>query len=282
MAASGGGAWNDLLVRVFSRRQNQESIIIPAVPEPLIVWVLSGCAVVEERELGGTWLSNKVARNDFFLTNSPRPCELRWTAEGTEPFEVMHVYLGLPLIKRAIRDLFDRDDANAELREVSGAKDEDISSLLRLLHKELNPRRTASALLVQGIGQSLAVHLVRSYSDPDARKNAHRGGLPAFKLQKVIHLLESRLDRDLGLHELAHAAGLSDFHFSRTFKQATGLAPSTYFIRLRMSAARRLLRETGDPIVQVGLSVGYSSPSHFAQIFRREVGVSPTEYRDAK
>jgi AraC family transcriptional regulator len=46
-----------------------------------------------------------------------------------------------------------------------------------------------------------------------------------------------------------------------------------------MSKARLLLRETSHSVIDVGLAVGYSSPSHFAHVFRREVGVSPTDYR---
>jgi AraC family transcriptional regulator len=48
---------------------------------------------------------------------------------------------------------------------------------------------------------------------------------------------------------------------------------------MRMAKARLLLRETSRSVIDVGLAVGYDSPSHFAQVFRREVGVSPTEYR---
>src|SRR5439155_8910891 len=55
IAASSGRSWKDLLVQVFSRQQAQETILVPAVPEPLFVWILSGTAVVEERELGGAW-----------------------------------------------------------------------------------------------------------------------------------------------------------------------------------------------------------------------------------
>lgn len=72
---------------------------------------------------------------------------------------------------------------------------------------------------------------------------------------------------------------MSEFHFSRLFKRSTGLTPSQYFIRLRMAEARRLLRETGRRVIEIGLDVGYASPSHFAQVFRRVVGVSPSEYR---
>jgi AraC family transcriptional regulator len=64
-------------------------------------------------------------------------------------------------------------------------------------------------------------------------------------------------------------------------KRATGLSPSQYFIRLRMIRARLLLLETRRSIIDVGLEVGYSSPSHFSQVFRREVGVTPSEFRGA-
>jgi AraC family transcriptional regulator len=78
---------------------------------------------------------------------------------------------------------------------------------------------------------------------------------------------------------LAEEAGMSEFHFSRIFKKTTGLSPSQFFIRLRIDKARRLLRETGKTVIEVGLEVGYSSPSHFAQVFRREAGVTPSQYR---
>jgi AraC family transcriptional regulator len=50
-------------------------------------------------------------------------------------------------------------------------------------------------------------------------------------------------------------------------------------MNLRMDAARRLLRETKESIVAVALEVGYTNPSHFAQLFRRENGLSPSDYR---
>jgi len=72
VASSKGRPWKDVLAQVFIRRPVQESLIIPAVPEPLIVWVVAGAARVEERELGGEWLANEVRQGDFFLTASPR------------------------------------------------------------------------------------------------------------------------------------------------------------------------------------------------------------------
>jgi AraC family transcriptional regulator len=166
-----------------------------------------------------------------------------------------------------------------QLREVSGKKDDILSMLLEQLRSELTARHRPSPLFVQSIAQSLAIHLVRTYTDPNAKGRDQRGGLPAFKLRRVTELLEAHLDEEFSLDRLAREIGISAFHFCRLFKKTTGFAPSRYFIRMRMEKARQLLRETTKSVIEVGLDVGYSSPSHFAQIFRREVGVAPREYR---
>src|ERR1700721_4618829 len=107
IAASNG--WENLLVRVYSEPRVEESVIYPAVAEPRIVRILSGAAVVEERELGGPWLKARVEAGDFFLTASPLRYEVRWRAMGPGPLATMHVYLGLPVYNRAIEEAFQKD-----------------------------------------------------------------------------------------------------------------------------------------------------------------------------
>ncbi|MEH0196472.1 helix-turn-helix domain-containing protein [Caulobacter sp. CCNWLY153] len=278
LARGRGPAWKDLVVQLYSRDPVETGVVVPAVAEPLIVWVLSGAAVVEERELGGSWAANTVRVGDFFLTTSTTPYELRWrSTHPSEPFEVMHLYLGLEILRRAAEDV-DGPGASLALREVSGERDAVLSHLLEPLRLELAQEGRPSALLVQGLAQALAVHLRRNYADR-AQPARRPSALPAYRLRRVIEAMEERLAEPFSLSTLAQAAAMSPFHFSRLFKAATGLSPSRYFIRLRMARARRLLRETQASIIEIGLEVGYASPSHFAQIFRREVGVTPSDYR---
>jgi len=241
------------------------------------VRILSGTAVVEERELGGSWLKSRVEVGDFFLTASQSPYEVRWRAIGPDPLSTMHLYLGLPVFNRALEEAFQKDQGATHLRDVSGFKDNFLSALLEGLHKELSSRYRGSSLFVEGIAQSLAVHLVRTYVDEITQD--YKGGLPGFRLRKVTDLMVTHLEDEFSLIRLAREADMSEFHFSRAFKRTTGLTPSQYFIHLRLEKARRLLRETNRSVIEIGLDVGYTSPSHFAQIFRREVGISPTEYR---
>jgi AraC family transcriptional regulator len=282
VATSKGRPWRDLLVQIFTRRPVQDSLLIPAVPEPLIVWVVSGSALVEERQIEGEWMANEVRAGEFFLQTSPRPCELRWRTLTSEPFRVMHVYLGLPLMRRAAIDVHGPESPLVPLREVSGAADEVVAGQMGLLRNELLERRVPSTMLVQGLASSLAVHLVRAYASGTRHPATPHGGLPAFKIHRVLAAMQERIDQELDLKRLAKAAQLSDAHFSRSFKKSTGFSPSQYLTRLRMERARRLLRETETPILEVGLEVGYASPSHFAQVFRKEVGVLPSDYRSGR
>lgn len=254
----------DVFVQILARRQEQENIIIPAVPEALIVWILSGVAVVEERPPGGEWLANRVVAGDFFLTTATTPTEMRWKAEPGTPFMVMHVYIGVSMMQ------------NIALREVSGERDETLSALLEHIRAEMIEQHPASGPFIQGIAQALAVHVARTYKTDAERQ---RGGLQAFKLHRVFAAMRERLAQPFDLGILAGLAELSEFHFSRVFKQSTGLSPSRYFIRMRMEEARRLLTETDDSIINIGLAVGYNSPSHFASVFRKHTGVPPSTYR---
>jgi AraC family transcriptional regulator len=169
IAASNG--WKNLLVRTYSEPRVEESVVYPAVAEPRIVRILSGAAEVEERELGGPWLKTRVEAGDFFLTASQSPYEVRWRAIGPDPFETMHLYLGLPVFNRAIEEAFQKDQGATHLRDLSGFKDNFLSGLLEALHKELSSRYRGSSLFVEGITQSLAVHLVRTYAEVQGRIN---------------------------------------------------------------------------------------------------------------
>ena len=78
IADGGDRSPKDVIAQIFARNAVQESFIVPAVAEPLIVWILKGSATVEERDIGGDWLASDVQAGDFFLTDSDEPYELRW------------------------------------------------------------------------------------------------------------------------------------------------------------------------------------------------------------
>ena len=234
--------------------------------------------MIEERVGEEAWTTSAVTADDFFLTMSPVPYEMRWQTDGDGGFEVIHVYLSLGLLDLAARDVFAGNSGTLRLREVSGERDPEVSRFVRSLYHELTSREQTSALYLEGVANALAVHLVRTYgegSESSPRNNA----LPAYKLHRAITAMHAGLSDALSLGKLSADASMSVSHFSRLFRKATGRSPSQYFIHMRMEVACQLLLESDLSIINVALNVGYDSPSHFAQLFRRHTGVTPREYR---
>ncbi|MBS2039585.1 helix-turn-helix domain-containing protein [bacterium] len=275
-----GPAWQNLLVEIHAQSDREEPLFMPAVPEPQIVWNLLGNLTLEEREIGGPWLRSEVKAGDMFLTASRTPYEVRWKAEGSDQAIVMAVYVGLPLLADSAKELWGQQAEIPALREFSAQRDEVLSALLGLLRQELMNQKKASVSLVQGVARALAVHLLRAYGEIDQPRNQRIQSLNAFQLARIDQYLKDRLDKNLHVEDLAKEIGLSQFHFSRLFKNATGLTPFRHLTRLRMEKARRLLRNNEQSILEIGLEVGYQSASHFAEVFRRETGVTPSDYRD--
>ena len=122
---------------------------------------------------------------------------------------------------------------------------------------------------------------VEKYTDAASEKPEYRGGLPIGKLRKVEDYVRERLAEDISVESLARLLELSSFHFSRMFKQVTGMSPLQFVKRERIVRAQKLICETSRSVIEIALEVGYTSPSHFAKVFRRVVGVTPTEFRSA-
>jgi AraC family transcriptional regulator len=278
LLAGSGEPWREIMASISAMPSTGEAWNIPSVSEPVLIWVTSGEVEVQERERNGPWVTTRVKKGSFFLATGGSPYDCRWKALTSEPFEVMHVLVGLPLLERALEEVFGGDAVRVQLRDISGFSDVTLDSLVTQLHGEL-VRPKASPLFVQSIGQAIAIHLARNYGITDKRPRSGSSSLPGYKVKQITDWMAEHVAEDFDLALLAAQAGLSRFHFQRLFKRATGVSPSSYHINLRMDAARRLLRETKKSVATVALEVGYASPSRFAQLFRRETGLSPSDYR---
>ncbi|MBL9114058.1 MAG: helix-turn-helix transcriptional regulator [Verrucomicrobiaceae bacterium] len=91
--------------------------------------------------------------------------------------------------------------------------------------------------------------------------------------------MQEHLHEPISLDDVAHAVGVSSFHFCKVFKRATGMTFTDYLGRMRVERARRMLLKPSNRITEVAYEAGFQSLSHFNRSFRRVVGESPTEFR---
>jgi AraC-like DNA-binding protein len=99
------------------------------------------------------------------------------------------------------------------------------------------------------------------------------------RISRVLRRLESESGEPQTLGELAGSAGLSRYHFLRTFKTVTGVTPHQWLLRARLRDAAQRLAASGAPITDIALDVGFADLSNFIRSFRAEFGVSPRTYR---
>ena len=102
------------------------------------------------------------------------------------------------------------------------------------------------------------------------------------RMNKVVAYINNHLDETLDLKTLANEAALSDFHFHRIFKALKGEAIGGYITRLRLEATARLLRYTALTIEEIAFNIGYETPASLSKAFKKQYGISPTEYRTNK
>jgi AraC family transcriptional regulator len=81
---------------------------------------------------------------------------------------------------------------------------------------------------------------------------------------------------------LAQQIGFSPYHFARLFRRTTGESPHQFVMRQRVEHAQRLLMQRDAPLAAVALACGFANQSHFTQSFKRQIGLTPRAYRQAR
>jgi AraC family transcriptional regulator len=196
------------------------------------------------------------------------------------PTESVHIHLEPRLIARVAAEAFDLDPDRVELPSQAALDEPSIRAAILAIDTELTAGAAGGRLLVEALGNVLAVHLIRHALGTAPGGSRRRGGLARHKLRAAIEYIEEHLDSEIALDDLAAVAHLSAYHFARLFRAATGLPPHQFVIARRVERAKQLLRGADDlSLAQVAARVGFWDQGHFTRHFKRLVGVTPGRFR---
>lgn len=129
------------------------------------------------------------------------------------------------------------------------------------------------ALLAETLCLTAALEVFAIVSSPTT------GRLSERQMKIVRAFIDEFLDQPISLSDLAGAAGLSRYHFSRAFKATTGQAPYRFVATLRVDAAARMLASSQVAIDMIATSVGFTSTAQFRRAFQIRMGMTPQMYR---
>jgi len=194
-------------------------------------------------------------------------------------YDVVHLHVPNGLIKE-----YDRTVANAAAPQFSKSglsKDQMVERLCRAL---LAGEQIGGALgghYADCVSAAIVVRLLTSAerAAPSARPRVAE--LARWRLRRAIEFVEANLANSVSTSEIAAATGLTRMHFAAQFKAATGLRPHEYLLRRRVERAQEMLTQTAMSVVDIALSVGFQSQSHFTVVFNRFVGRPPHAWRQS-
>jgi two-component system response regulator YesN len=98
-------------------------------------------------------------------------------------------------------------------------------------------------------------------------------------VEEAKKYINKNFNRNISLNTIAERFFINPYYFSQLFKKKTGENYQNYLIRLRAERAKKLLEETDLKIYEICELVGYSDISHFNKIFKRVIGITPSEYK---
>jgi AraC family transcriptional regulator len=122
-------------------------------------------------------------------------------------------------------------------------------------------------------------HAPHAFAAEARRPATNQPRLPPRALLKVREHIETNLDTALELGSLAATAGCSQSHFSRCFRNSTGMTPHAYVVHRRLLRAEELLASTDLGLTEIALITGFSDHSHFTRRFHGSTGLTPRAFR---
>jgi transcriptional regulator GlxA family with amidase domain len=146
-------------------------------------------------------------------------------------------------------------------------------------------------LIEQRLGAGVATEVACWFQHPVMRREGVVQAVPALAsdangtelsglVARAVRLFASHMAEPVSVATVADQLGISPRHLERAFKQDTGLAPTRYYRKLRMDAARQMVLYTNDRITNIAIAVGYASLKTFSAHYQAAFGLRPKEERD--
>lgn len=158
-------------------------------------------------------------------------------------------------------------------RYTSGGGTASIDMMLHLIEADLG---TAT---MRAVANQLQHDRRRSNADRQRPSNEPDLTGKPDSVRHVVRLMADHIEEPLSTVDMANRVGLSVRQIERLFRRYIKQTPSEYYIALRLSHARELLIQTDGTVLEVAISTGFASQSHFAQSYRAAFGCNPSDER---
>ncbi|MFW6287289.1 MAG: helix-turn-helix domain-containing protein [bacterium] len=216
----------------------------------------------------------QVEKRNIFCVN---PCQKirSFSLDNVEP------YWSIFIDKKYINGILSNIDQkiNIELNNQNYKVDKQFLDIINRFNYETQQPSFGSELVLQCLGTEFIIDVFRHFQNLTASAN-NIYQADQKRLGKVIEYLWLYFDKNINLDELADLANFSPYHFIRIFKNETGKTPFEYLTDIRIKKAKEMLESRDLRVSEIAYKCGFSSQNHFYITFKKNIGVSPSKYRD--
>src|ERR1700742_4059906 len=226
--------------------------------------------------VNGTTIHDGVAMPGMFHVTAPG-AKVSCLFRG--PHELLHLHVPNALIEE-----YDRTVPSASAPQFAKTglrKDQMVERLARALLAGEQIGGALGSHYADCVSAAIVMRLLTSAERAAPAVRPKVSELARWRLRRAIDFVETNLSNSISTSDISAAAGMTRMHFAAQFKAATGLRPHEYLLRRRVERAQEMLAQTDMSVVDVALSVGFQSQSHFTVVFNRFVGRPPHAWRQS-
>lgn len=162
-----------------------------------------------------------------------------------------------------------------DMRVINTGTSLEYARLFKQMICELQRRQPDYQEMLTLLLRQLLVAVHRQLTSEHRIKNVYLD----TEMKTAIQYFNDNYNIEINVEAYAASRGMSVSWFIRSFRQYTGTTPMQYIVSLRITNAQMLLETTDYNITEIGNIVGYDNPLYFSRIFKKQKGVSPSEYR---
>ena len=192
------------------------------------------------------------------------------------------------LISGVIQSVFEQNFVNpiVENNNLSGIDfykntswGEEASNCIKNAFLQFEKSEFGYEILVREYLSHMWYIMLKNIQDLNLNKN-NRNDLNSERIKNILSFVHKNYNKQITLNNISKVVNLSERECLRCFKNTLGISPIQYILKYKVSIAAKMLSETKDSITIISDTVGFDSPSYFSKIFKRFIGITPTQYRN--
>ena len=171
----------------------------------------------------------------------------------------------------------DDEKLKALYNELSIRSIEQVEASANLMYQIINYMiEIASINLIEELKDEKMEQAITTSSESKSKKNKSY----SKDIKKAVKYIDDNIKKTITLNEVSNHINLSSHYLSKLFKKEMEMNFTTYLTHKKIEIAKEMLLDSEIPIINIAIDLSYHHPNYFSKVFKKTVGITPTEYRE--